>query len=104
MRNVKRRNVSTEGQQPAFTVRLIFCTVNMIIHQPYHTVINRFTAMTERQGKPLLRSCHADFTRTTLEFAQSYLQQLHYNAQRFPVGLFCNYTLHERDCRLVLIW
>ena len=104
MGNVKRRNVSTEGQYPVVAVRLIFRTVNMIIHQPYHTVINRFTAMTEPQGKALLRYRHANFTRTTLQFAQSNLHQLHYNAQRLTVGLFSNHTLHERDCRLVLIW
>ena len=39
-----------------------------------------------------------------MQFTQSNLHQLHYNAQRFTVGLFCNHTLHECDCSLVFIW
>lgn len=70
-----------ENQNPAVAVSLVFRTIIMIAHQAYHTIIDGFTLMAKRQGKPLLRSCHADFTRTSLQFAHSYLRQLHYNVQ-----------------------
>ena len=60
--------------------------------------------MTEPQGKALLRYRHANFTRTTLQFAQSNLHQLHYNAQRLSVGLFGNHAFYERHDRLAFIW